>query len=444
MLALLLHAHVGAWAKAIRTGSGLLEPVAIDCVALAYMDGDDMGVATISFADICSLRGAFSALAFFVGVALTATVASATTVDGIAKYNAGRFDDALKTLGPLANAGDPVAQCFVARIYNAATGGVRRDLALAKQYAERSLLALHAKSNEGVANAQECLGWLRVGRLVGEPNLSESFQLAKRSAEQGNVDGQRSMGYSYRSGLGVAQDHTEANRWFEKASRSGSVEAKFALALAQRKGWGVTKNELAAGFQFKALAEAGWAIAQSQYAYMLRTGEGVQQDYAAAREWYERAAAQFDVWAQNDLGVMYQFKLGVAQNLPFAFEWYRRSADQGYSWAQANLGRMYFDGQGVVKDEAKAVAYVLDSADQNNPYGQFLLGRAFELGSGVPKDALLALVWYRRSAGQSTKDVDRATANVINDAAAAAKRLTGKDPAAPHATEQRVETIGEN
>ena len=377
--------------------------------------------------------------------ALFSTVAFASVQDGVAAFNGGKFDAALKTLRPVADAGDPVAKCYVARIFNAATAGVRRDVALTKQYAERALRGLTTKAAEGVASAQACLSVLRSSsNYLSEPNLETSLQLARRATEQGNADGQRVLAGKYQRGIGIKRDYGQANQWLEKASRSGSVEAKFALALAQRKGWGVTKNELAAAYQFKVLAEAGWAIAQSQYAYMLRTGEGVQQDYAAAREWYERAAAQFDAWAQNDLGVMYEFKLGVAQNLPFAFEWYRRSADQGYSWAQANLGRMYFDGQGVVKDEAKAVAYVRDSAEQNNPYGQFLLGRAFELGSGVPKDALLALVWYRRSAGQSTKDVDRATANVINDAAAAAKRLTGKDPAAPQATEQRVETIGEN
>ena len=207
-----------------------------------------MGLVTISFAGMRCLRSAFSALVFCIGIAFNGTAAYATTVEGIGKFNAGRFDSALQMLRPLADAGDPVAQCFVARIYNAATGGVRRDLALAKQYALRSLPALKARANAGAAPAQECLGWLRIGTLVGERNPVESFQLAKRAAEQGNVDGQRSLGLKYQRGLGVARDYAQANQWLEKASRGGSVEAKTALAFAQRNGWGFKKMSLLVRF----------------------------------------------------------------------------------------------------------------------------------------------------------------------------------------------------
>ena len=78
----------------------------------------------------------------------------ASSIEGIAAFNGGKFDAALKALRPLADGDDPVAQCYVARIFNAATGGVRRDTILTKQYSERALRGLTTKAAEGSATAQ--------------------------------------------------------------------------------------------------------------------------------------------------------------------------------------------------------------------------------------------------------------------------------------------------
>ena len=361
-------------------------------------------------------------------------VACASVEDGIAAFNSGKFDAAVKTLRPIADAGDPLAQCYIARLFNAASGGVRRDVALTKQYADRALLGLSAKAAGGVASAQACLSVLRSSRYyLSEPNLEASLQLATLAAEQGNADGQRVLAAKYQRGIGIKRDYRQAYQWLEKASRGGSIHAKGALAVALRNGWGVKKDESAAALQFKALADTGFAFAQTEYANMLREGTGVEQDYVKARQWYERAAAQFDTRAQNDLGYMYESGSGVSPNPVLAIEWYQRSADQGNSTAQAHLGRLYLAGRGVVKNEAKGLDFLRASADQNNARGQYYLGRAFERGNGIAPDTLQALAWYRKAAARSDED-----------AAAAIKRLTGKDPAEMTIDEQKVEAIGEN
>ena len=385
-------------------------------------------------------RTSFSALATiirwgtFACLALVSTISVANVEDDIAAFNGGKFSAALKTLRPIADAGDPIAQCYVARLFNAATGGVRRDVALTKQYAERALRGLTTRADQGVASAQACLSVLRSSsNYLSEPNLEASLQLARLAAEQGNADGQRVLAGKYQRGIGIKRDYRQAYQWLEKASRGGSIHAKGALAVALRNGWGVKKDESAAALQFRALAEAGYAFAQTEYANMLREGTGVEQDYVRARQWYERAAAQFDTRAQNDLGYMYESGSGVPSNPVLASEWYQRSADQGNSTAQAHLGRLYLAGRGVVKDETKGLDFLRASADQNNARGQYYLGRALERGNGIPADTVQALAWYRKAAARSDED-----------AAAAIKRLTGKGPAETTSDEQKVEAIGEN
>ena len=358
----------------------------------------------------------------------------ASSVEGIAAFNGGRFDTALKTLRPLADADDSVAKCYVARIFNAASGGVRRDSALTKQYAESALRGLNTKASEGDAAAQACLSVLRSSTAyLSEPNQRISLQLAKQAAEQGNADGQRLLADIYQRGIGVTRDYAQANLWLEKASRGGSIHAKRALLVALRNGWGVEKDALSAALQFKSLADSGDAFAQREYAVTLRLGTGVPQNYAGAREWYERAAAQFDAWAQNDLGFLYENGYGVTSNAVLASEWYQRSADQGHSMAQVNLGRLYLSGRGVFKNEVKGVEYIRASANQYNARGQYFLGLSFERGVGVTADAVQALGLYRKSAAQSDPD-----------AAKAIKRLTGKAHDTVVNIEQIVESIGEN
>ena len=91
-------------------------------------------------------------------VVVASAASSASISDGIAAFNSGKGDVALKTLRPLADGGDAVAQCYVARILNGVAGGVRRDLPEAKLYAERAWTNLRSAAAGGNAAAQACLG----------------------------------------------------------------------------------------------------------------------------------------------------------------------------------------------------------------------------------------------------------------------------------------------
>ena len=58
------------------------------------------------------------------------------------------------------------------------------------------------------------------GELVTK-DPEQSFDWAKRAAEQGNGQAQRFLGACYEVGFGVPQDAAESALWYAKAARQG-------------------------------------------------------------------------------------------------------------------------------------------------------------------------------------------------------------------------------
>ena len=73
-------------------------------------------------------------------------------------------------------------------------------------------------------------------------------------AAQGHADAQYSLGVSYETGKGVAEDATEAVKWYQLAADQGHADAQYSLGVSYE------------------------------------TGKGVAEDNAEAVKWYQRAA----------------------------------------------------------------------------------------------------------------------------------------------------------
>jgi len=59
-----------------------------------------------------------------------------------------------------------------------------------------------------------------------EQKAKEGFERLLKAAEQGDVDAQFNLGYSYFTGQGVTRDYTKAAEWLGKAAEQGRVGAK--------------------------------------------------------------------------------------------------------------------------------------------------------------------------------------------------------------------------
>jgi hypothetical protein len=106
-------------------------------------------------------------------------------------------------------------------------------------------------------------------------------------ANSGDAAAQVTVGESYASGKGVAQDYKQAADWYRKAADQGSIDGELQLAALYRDG----------------------------------RGKAFARDIAEAAVWYRKAAEQGDATAQGTLGVLYSMGQGVARSDPDAYFW---------------------------------------------------------------------------------------------------------------------------
>ena len=265
-----------------------------------------------------------------------------------------------------------------------------------------------AEAVQGDARAQALLGrCYATGQGVAQ-NPTEAFKWFSKAADQSDARGQCGLGSCYAMGLGVAKDAAEAINWYRKAANQGDASAQANLGGCYYQGVGVEKDFAEAVKWLRKAAEQGDAGAQCGLGVCYKTGEGVEKDAAEAVKWFRKAAELGDADAQCGLGRCYDKGEGVEQDSAEAVRWYRKAADQGHAAAQFTLGVCYATGGGVTKDLAAAVEWYRKAAAQGYAGAQYNLGRCYHQGEGVAKDAAEAVKWLRLAAEQ-----EHATAQYI-------------------------------
>lgn len=125
-------------------------------------------------------------------------------------------------------------------------------------------------------------------------NEAEGVKWLRKSAEQGNADGEFWLGAAYYSGTGIAKDTTEALRWYRKAGDKGNAAAQYNLGQAYNLGNGVEKDTAEAARWWQKAAEQGLAKAQYNLGLAYQDGIGVPKDNLQAYFWIAVAATSLD------------------------------------------------------------------------------------------------------------------------------------------------------
>lgn len=219
-----------------------------------------------------------------------------------------------------------------------------------------------------------------------------------------DVGGMLTMGNKYYRAEGVAQDYTEAARWFRKAADSGNATAMCNLGIMYHYGRGVLKDEAEAANWYRKAADLGNAGAMYSLGVLYRTGQGVSQDFTESVQWQRKAADLGDRDAMSELGLAYYRGHGVQQDYGEAMKWFEKAADLGDSDAMSNVGIMYKLGQGVTKDRPKAVTWYRKAAEAGNVDGMHNLAASLYKGEGIVENAEEALKWFRKAADLGDAD----------------------------------------
>ena len=237
-------------------------------------------------------------------------------------------------------------------------------------------------------------------QYLNKGDVERAVSCFKKSAEFGNAEAQRMLGYCYFWGEGIREDKREAVKWYRLAADQGDAEAQWMLGDCYYFGTGIREDKREAVKWYRLAAGQGNAEAQRRLGDCYYFGEGIREDKREAVKWYRLAAGQGNAEAQWRLGDFYFWGEGIREDKQEAVKWYRLAADQGNAEAQRWLGDCYFFGHGVGKNKREAVNWYFLSAEKGNAEAQRRLGACFYFGHGVAKNRQEAIRWYRLAAEQ--------------------------------------------
>ncbi len=237
-------------------------------------------------------------------------------------------------------------------------------------------------------------------QYLNKGDVERAVSCFKKSAEFGNAEAQRMLGYCYFWGEGIREDKREAVKWYRLAADQGDAEAQWMLGDCYYFGTGIREDKQEAVKWYRLAAGQGNAEAQRMLGVCYYVGEGIREDKREAVKWFRLAAEQEDAEAQRRLGYFYFWGKGIREDKREAVKWYRLAADQGNAEAQRWLGDCYFFGHGVGKNKREAVNWYFLSAEKGNAEAQRRLGACFYFGHGVAKNRQEAIRWYRLAAEQ--------------------------------------------
>jgi TPR repeat protein len=189
---------------------------------------------------------------------------------------------------------------------------------------------------------------------------AKAARLYGQVAEQGDADGQCSLGYCNDNGKGVEKDAAKEARLYGQA------------------------------------AEQGHACAQYIIGECYALGKGVEADKAQAARLFGQAAEQNDADARLWLGWCYEHGQGLGQNASAAVEQYRLAVAGGCAAANASLGLCFEKGRGALPSDPAEAARLYALAAAGGVSGEEAVDEAMamlpetSLAPDVPSAAFLA------------------------------------------------------
>jgi uncharacterized protein len=213
--------------------------------------------------------------------AQTAPLSTSTRLAEILRLPALQPDD-WQALFSMAESGDPEAQYWLGRIYEAG-----RLLPLDK---EKSAYWFQKSAEQGYAPAEYWVCGIRANQ-----DSLEHERCMWRAAEKGVAEAQLWLGVAFDQHLwfGVT-DEQESLKWFRKAAERGNPDAEATLGMDYEYGEGVEQDYAKAAYWFRRAAEhvpnlGGAGQGRNNLGLLYADGHGVPKDYAQAYTWFSLA-----------------------------------------------------------------------------------------------------------------------------------------------------------
>ena len=224
-----------------------------------------------------------------------------------------------------------------------------------------------------------------------ENPIDETIKLA----DQGNVDAQLFLGYSYLYGEnGLPTDYEKSFEYYGKAALQNNAIGLNNLGSLYYGGIGVQRSSAKAGILFKKAAELGNLDAAVNLGFMHISGYGAKQDARLAIDYFEKASASENAAARFMTG--YAYYKGVFRKKDYikAAPLIKSAADLGFDEAQILIAEMYMNGYGFPQNYQSAVKYLKAAASQGRTDAMMILADILSSGQKYAQDIGFSHILY--------------------------------------------------
>jgi TPR repeat protein len=171
--------------------------------------------------------------------------------------------------------------------------------------------------------------------------IKQDYQQAEKwwrlAAKNGNNDAFWSLGALYYYGIGVSQDYREALSWFLKDLEDPlGYTSSFIGSIYERGSSGVAQNLSEAKRWYEIGAQKHSLESQARLGQLYIDGKGVPQDYKEGIKWVLPAAERGNSTAQYVMGRLYGAGLGISQDYVLAHMWFNLSASASTTSEEAS------------------------------------------------------------------------------------------------------------
>ena len=239
-------------------------------------------------------------------------------------------------------------------------------------------------------------------KAAAEAKPETEFERLTRTAEEGNVDSQMTLGYAYLYGSNdIKPDYQKAFQFYSMAAVQNDKIALNNLGSLFYSGVGTERDAEKAAALFNKAASLGNSEAAVNLAFMHLSGRDLKKNFDEAIRLFSIAAKDNNPTAQFMLSYAYYRGFVVKQNLIKAYELMSSAASSNYDVAQYLLAKMYIDGSGVTKNYGNAVSLLTKSTTQGNLDAMMYLGRIYMEGKIYQANPFHAYVLFNIAAVQN-------------------------------------------
>lgn len=219
-----------------------------------------------------------------------------------------------------------------------------------------------------------------------------------KMADEGNVDAQLMLGYSYLYGEnGLSADPDKSFEYYSKAALQNSAIGLNNLGSLYYSGIGVKRNSAKASVLFAKSAELGNPDAALNLGFMLISGNGAPIDKAKALDYFEQASTTNPA-AKFMTGYAYHTGILRTRNNIKAAPMIKAAADAGFDEAQLVLASIYINGLGFPQNYNNAVRYLKMAVSQGSVDAMMQLAQILSIGDKYNRDIEQAHTLYNLAA----------------------------------------------